>query len=117
MCALVCACISECLCVCSLAWVGGCVGPSGFVRAITSTFMHRFQNNFAQLLSFRSKSAIWNICLGKLKGKATLEGQNDDRIVINWACQGHNFYIHAWIRAWQIHCLAAWDKLKFELGK
>ena len=35
-----------------------CVYPSGFVRAITSTFMHGFQNNLAQLFSRMSKSAI-----------------------------------------------------------
>ena len=29
-----------------------------FVRAITSTFMHIFQNNLAQLFSLRSRSAI-----------------------------------------------------------
>ena len=28
------------------------------VRAITCTFMHGFQNNFAQLLSLRRRSAI-----------------------------------------------------------
>ena len=28
------------------------------VRAITCTFLHGFQNNFAQFLSFRRKSAI-----------------------------------------------------------
>ena len=35
-----------------------CVHPSGFVRATTSAFMHRFQNNLAQLFSLRSRSAI-----------------------------------------------------------
>ena len=34
------------------------VRPSGFVRAITSTFMHEFQNNLAQLFSLRSKTSI-----------------------------------------------------------
>ena len=29
-----------------------------FVRSITSTFMHGFQNNLAQLFSLRSSSAI-----------------------------------------------------------
>ena len=29
-----------------------------FVRAITPTFMHGFQNNFAQLVSLRRRSAI-----------------------------------------------------------
>ena len=42
----------------------------GFVRAITPTFMHGFQNYLALFLSFRRKSAI----LGKLKVKSTLEG-------------------------------------------
>ena len=28
------------------------------VRAITHTFMHRFQNNFAQVFSLRSSGAI-----------------------------------------------------------
>ena len=32
------------------------VRASGFVRAITSIFMHGFQNNSAQLLSLRRKS-------------------------------------------------------------
>ena len=30
--------------------------------AITPTYMHEFQNNFAQVFSLKSKSAIWNIC-------------------------------------------------------
>ena len=34
------------------------VHPSGFVRAITATFMHGFQNNLAQLFSLRSISVI-----------------------------------------------------------
>ena len=34
-----------------------CMG-AGFVRAITSTFKDGFQNNFAQLFSLRSRSAI-----------------------------------------------------------
>ena len=38
------------------------------VRAITSTFMHVFQNSLAQLF-------ILNICSGKLKVKDTFEGQ------------------------------------------
>ena len=36
------------------ACVLGFVHLSGFVLAITSTFMHGFQNNLAQLLSLRS---------------------------------------------------------------
>ena len=44
------------------------------VRAITGTFMHGFQNNFAQLLSSRRRSVIQNICSRTLKVKVTLEG-------------------------------------------
>ena len=43
----------RCMCMCC-----ACVHLSGFVWAITSTFMHRFQNDLAQLFSLRSKSAI-----------------------------------------------------------
>ena len=32
------------------------------VQALTSTFMHGFQNNLAQCFSLKSRSAIWNIC-------------------------------------------------------
>ena len=35
-----------------------CIRPSIFVWAITSTFMHGFQNNLLQLFSLRSRSAI-----------------------------------------------------------
>ena len=42
--------------------------------------MHGFQNNFAQVFSFGSSSAILNICLGRLKFKVTLEGQ-----MIKWS--------------------------------
>ena len=48
--------------------------------AITGTFMHGFQNNFAQLLSLRRRSAVLNICLCRLKVKVTLEGQ-----MIKWS--------------------------------
>ena len=34
------------------------VCPSGFVRSITCTIMHGFQNNLAQLLPLRRGSAI-----------------------------------------------------------
>ena len=34
------------------------VRPSGFVRALTSTFMHEFHNSLAQLFSLSSRSAI-----------------------------------------------------------
>ena len=54
-------------CMCMPAYVH----PSGFVRAITYTFMHGFQNNLAQLLPL----FIGNNCLGKLKVKVTLVGQ------------------------------------------
>ena len=30
--------------------------------AITPTYMHGFQNSFAQVFSLKSRSAIWNIC-------------------------------------------------------
>ena len=45
---------------------------SGFVQAIISTFMHEFKNNFAQLFSLRSRSAVLNIFSGRLKVKVTL---------------------------------------------
>ena len=48
------------------------------VRAISSTFMHGFQNNLVQLF-------IRNICLGKLKVKVTLEGQ-----MIKWSLASVN---------------------------
>ena len=35
-----------------------CVRASGFVRAITPTFMHGFQNYLIQLLSLRRRSVI-----------------------------------------------------------
>ena len=50
------------------------------VWAIAPTFMHGFQNNYAQVFSLRSSSAICNICLGRLKVKFTLEGQ-----MIKWS--------------------------------
>ena len=50
------------------------------VRAITGTFMHGFQNYFAQLLSSRRRSTNRNICSRGLKVKATLEGQ-----MIKWS--------------------------------
>ena len=50
------------------------------VRAITGTFMYGFQNNFAQLLSSRRRSAVRNICSRRLKVKFTLEGQ-----MIKWS--------------------------------
>ena len=60
---------------------------------ITCSFVHGFQKNLAQLLSSRSKSAFWNICLssrsksafwnmcsGRLKVKVTLKCQ-----IIKWS--------------------------------
>ena len=35
-----------------------CLSPTGFVQAITPTFMHGFQNCLAQLFSLRSSSVI-----------------------------------------------------------
>ena len=57
-------------------------------QAKTSAFMYGFKNNLAQLFSFRS--AMWNICSGRLKVKVTLEGQ-----MIKWSKL--NLYIYAWI--------------------
>ena len=34
--------------------VRACMHPSRFIRAITCTFLHGFQNNLAQLFSMRS---------------------------------------------------------------
>ena len=56
------------------------IHPSVFVCGITSTFMHGFQDNLAQLFSLQSRSAILNICIGKLKIKVTLDGQ-----MIKWS--------------------------------
>ena len=50
------------------------------VWAITGTFMHGFQNNFAQLLSSRRNSAVRNICSRRLMVKVTLEDQ-----MIEWS--------------------------------
>ena len=58
--------------------VGAFIHLSGFVRAITSTFMHGF--NLAQLLSLMSRSAIFNICSDRLAVKVKLEGQ-----MIKWS--------------------------------
>ena len=41
------------------------------VRAITCTFMNGFQNNFAQLLSSRRRSAFETFVSGRLKIKVT----------------------------------------------
>ena len=47
----------RCMCVC--VWMCACIRLSGFVRAITPTFMDGFQNYLTQLLSLRrSRSAI-----------------------------------------------------------
>ena len=53
---------------------------SGFVQAITCTFVHGFQNNLAQLVSLKSKIATGDICSGRLKVKVTLDGQ-----MIKWS--------------------------------
>ena len=53
--------------------------PSRFVRAITCTFVHGFQNNLALLFSLRSRNAI-NSCSGKLKVKVKIEDQ-----VMKWS--------------------------------
>ena len=53
---------------------------SGFVWTITSIFIHGFQNDMVQLFSMMRRSAIGNICSGRLKVKVTLEGQ-----MIKWA--------------------------------
>ena len=42
--------------------------------------MHGFQNNLAQLLSSRKRSAVLNICSRRLKVKVALEGQ-----IIKWS--------------------------------
>ena len=46
--------VIACVCAC----VNAFVRPSGFVRPITCTIMHGFQNNLAQLLPLRRRSAI-----------------------------------------------------------
>ena len=52
--------------------------------------MHGFQKNFAQLVSFRKRSAVQNICLRRLKVKVKLEGQmilrESSRDKLVWAC-------------------------------
>ena len=60
-------------------------------RAITCTFMHGFQNNFAQLLSSRRRTFF----SGRLKvtSKGSNEGQNGHKLSL----PGHNWYIYAWI--------------------
>ena len=69
-----------CMCVCCT-----CVRPCRFVWAITSTFMHGFQNNLAQLFSLTSRSAIRNICSGRLKVRVTLEGHTLQGQIIKWS--------------------------------
>ena len=96
------------------AWVSQCVRvcPSGFVQAITSTFIHRFQNDLAQLLSIRSRSAIWNICSGRLMVKVTLEGQ-----MIKWSWIElvraitsifiHGFFLNKWAQLFSLRSNSA----------
>ena len=50
------------------------------VRAITCTFMHGFQNVFAQLLPSRRRHAVRTFCSRRLKVKVTLDGQ-----MIKWS--------------------------------
>ena len=57
-----------------------CVHLSGFIQVIPCTFVHGIQNNLAQLASLRSKSAIRNICSGRLKVKVTHDGK-----MIKWS--------------------------------
>ena len=45
-------------CMCVRPCASASVRPSGFVRTITCTIMHGFQNNLAQLLPVRRRSAI-----------------------------------------------------------
>ena len=49
---------SKCMYVRACACVRPFVRPSGFIRAITPTFMHGFQNYLTQFLNLRRKSAI-----------------------------------------------------------
>ena len=55
-------------------WLRACVvRSSGFVRAITSTLMHEFQNNLAQLFFFRSRNAFETLPFsGKTSGTSVL---------------------------------------------
>ena len=55
--------------------VGACVRPDRFVQAITCTFVHGFQNNLSQLFSLRRRSAIRDMCSGRLKVMLALEDQ------------------------------------------
>ena len=54
--------VHACVCVC----LHVCVGPSGFVSAITPTFRDGFQNYLIQLLSLRRRHAILNVFLDRL---------------------------------------------------
>ena len=45
-------------CMCVRQCVHASVRPSGFVRTITCTIMHGFQNNLAQLLPLRRRSVF-----------------------------------------------------------
>ena len=66
------------------------------VRAITCTFMHGFQNNFAQLLSLKNKVPSETIFFRKVEGQGH-RGQIKVKMVINCAAPGHNLYIYALI--------------------
>ena len=63
------------MCICH-----ACMCQSRFVRAITSALIHGFQNNMAQLLSLRRRTAIGIIFSGRLKVKVALVGQ-----MIKWS--------------------------------
>ena len=57
------ACSEQDIVVTALVWCVCCACVHcGFVRAITSTFVHGFQNNLAQLFSLKGRIAILNFC-------------------------------------------------------
>ena len=47
-----------CICMCYVYIAHACLHPSLFILAITSTFMHEYQNDLAQSFSLRRRSAI-----------------------------------------------------------
>ena len=62
--------IVQCMCMRAFCVVHA---QSGFVRAITCTFVHGFQNNMAQLVSSMSKVPFETFFSGRLKVKVTLK--------------------------------------------
>ena len=66
-----------------------CVRPSAFVRAITSKIWHTCSPWRVQVPFETFVRVVWS-------SRSHLE-VNDDKMVINWACPGQNFYIYAWI--------------------